>query len=123
MARCGDVLYVSFDGVQSHNFGSTEKSYRGEICAGMFYVTMYTKSRSRACSYDPACRDVSLAGQIFLDFTSLPLRVVVFHISQRVRFSHATQLFSTLRSICDYSKKHCFSNIFDNFIQYQHKTR
>jgi hypothetical protein len=35
MARCGDVLYVSFNGVQSHNFGSTEKSYRGEICAGM----------------------------------------------------------------------------------------
>ena len=34
MARCGDVLYVSFKGVQSHNFGSTEKSYRGEICAG-----------------------------------------------------------------------------------------
>jgi hypothetical protein len=36
MARCGDVLYVSFKGVQSHNFGSTEKSHRGEICAGMF---------------------------------------------------------------------------------------
>ena len=36
MARCGDVLYVSFKGVQSHNFGSTEKSYRGEICAGWF---------------------------------------------------------------------------------------
>ena len=36
MARCGDVLYVSFNGVQSHNFGSTEKSYRGEVCTGMF---------------------------------------------------------------------------------------
>ena len=36
MARCGDVLYVSFEGVQSHNFGSTEKSYRGEISAGRF---------------------------------------------------------------------------------------
>ena len=36
MARCGNVLYVSFQGVQSHNFGRTEKSYRGEICAGMF---------------------------------------------------------------------------------------
>ena len=47
MARCGDVLYVSFEGVQSHNFGSTEKSYRGEISAGMFIKTMYAKSRSR----------------------------------------------------------------------------
>ena len=36
MARCGDVLYVSFKAVQSHNFGSTERSYRGEICEGMF---------------------------------------------------------------------------------------
>ena len=35
MARCGNVLYVSFQGVQSHNFGSTEKSHRGEICAGI----------------------------------------------------------------------------------------
>jgi hypothetical protein len=34
MARCGDVLYVSFEGVQSHNLGRTEKSYRGEICTG-----------------------------------------------------------------------------------------
>ena len=36
MARCGNVLYVCFQEVQSHNFGGTEKSYRGEICAGMF---------------------------------------------------------------------------------------
>ena len=36
MARCGNVLYVSFHGVQFHNFGSTEMSYRGEICSGMF---------------------------------------------------------------------------------------
>jgi hypothetical protein len=39
MARCGDVLYVSFKGVQSHNFGSTEKSHRGEICAGTFIAS------------------------------------------------------------------------------------
>jgi hypothetical protein len=36
MARCGNVLYVCFKGVQSHNFGSTEKSYHGKICAGRF---------------------------------------------------------------------------------------
>ena len=35
MANCGDVLYVSFEGVQSHNLGSTEKTYRGEICTGI----------------------------------------------------------------------------------------
>ena len=35
MARCGNVLYVCFQEVQSHNFGGTEKSYRGEICAGI----------------------------------------------------------------------------------------
>jgi hypothetical protein len=40
MARCGDVLYVSFEGVQSHNFGSTERSYRGEISAGMFSTSI-----------------------------------------------------------------------------------
>ena len=34
MARCGNVLYVSFKGVQSHNLGRTERSYRGEICKG-----------------------------------------------------------------------------------------
>ena len=33
MARCGDVLYVSFKGLQTYNFGSPEKSYRGEICS------------------------------------------------------------------------------------------
>ena len=38
MARCGDVLYVSFNRVQSHNFGSTEKSHRGEICTGRVKV-------------------------------------------------------------------------------------
>ena len=42
MARCGDVLYVSFKGVQSHNFGSTKKSYRGEICSGR-YSTLIQK--------------------------------------------------------------------------------
>lgn len=36
MARCGDVLYVSFKGMQSHNLGRTEVSYRGEICAGTY---------------------------------------------------------------------------------------
>ena len=35
MARCGDVLYVCFKWVQFHNFGGTEKSYRGEICTGV----------------------------------------------------------------------------------------
>ena len=40
MARCGDVLHVSFKGVQTHNFGSTEKSYRGEICTGMLSITI-----------------------------------------------------------------------------------
>lgn len=35
MARCGDVLYVCFKWVQFHNFGCTERSYRGEICTGM----------------------------------------------------------------------------------------
>ena len=34
MARCENVLYVSFKGVQSHNLGSTERSYRGEILKG-----------------------------------------------------------------------------------------
>ena len=43
MARCGDVLYVSFKAVQSHNFGSTEKSYRGEICKGMFILCYQNK--------------------------------------------------------------------------------
>ena len=40
MARCGDVLYVSFKGVQTRNFGGTEKSHRGEICTGMFNITI-----------------------------------------------------------------------------------
>jgi hypothetical protein len=35
MARCGNVLYVSFKGVQSHNFGCKDRSYRGETCTGM----------------------------------------------------------------------------------------
>ena len=35
MANCADVLYVSFEGVQSHNAGSTQKNFRGEICAGI----------------------------------------------------------------------------------------
>ena len=35
MARCGNVLYVCFKGVQSHNLGRTERSYRGEICKGV----------------------------------------------------------------------------------------
>ena len=35
MARCGDVLYVCFKWVLFHNFGATERSYRGEICTGM----------------------------------------------------------------------------------------
>ena len=39
MARCGDVLYVCFKWVQFHNFGSTERSYRGEICTGMYSIT------------------------------------------------------------------------------------
>ena len=42
MARCGDVLYVSFEGVQSHNFGSTEKSYRGEVCTGTQCIFNFT---------------------------------------------------------------------------------
>ena len=41
MARCGDVLYVSFPGKQYHNFGSTEKCYRGEICTGTVHVRNY----------------------------------------------------------------------------------
>ena len=36
MARCGDVLYVSFKGLQTHNLGGMEKSYRGEICSRMY---------------------------------------------------------------------------------------
>ena len=36
MARCGDVLYVSFKGLQTHNLGSMEKSYRGEIYSRMY---------------------------------------------------------------------------------------
>ena len=39
MARCGDVLYVCFKWVQFHNFGQTERSYRGEICSGMSSIT------------------------------------------------------------------------------------
>ena len=34
MARCGSVLYVSFKGVESHNLGKMERSYRGEILKG-----------------------------------------------------------------------------------------
>ena len=47
MARCGDVLYVSFKGVQSHNFGSKETSYRGEISTGMFRITVYANRRDK----------------------------------------------------------------------------
>ena len=41
MARCGDVLYVSFEGVQPHNFCTTEISYRGEISVGMFTILSF----------------------------------------------------------------------------------
>ncbi len=41
MARCGDVLYVSFKGVQGHNFGSTARSYRGEICTGKYMFRLH----------------------------------------------------------------------------------
>ena len=51
MARCGNVLYVSFHGVQFHNFGSTEKSHRGEICKSMFDVTI-SASKGQSTRYD-----------------------------------------------------------------------
>ena len=41
MARCGDVLYVSFKEVQSYKLGMTEKSFRGEIYKGMFSLIIY----------------------------------------------------------------------------------
>ena len=48
MARCGDVLYVSFKALKCHNFGSTEKSYRGEVCTGMFIQQRLTRCRAVA---------------------------------------------------------------------------
>ena len=50
MARCGDVLYVSFKAVQSHNFGRTETTYRGEICQGMLTRYVIKMSILQMCS-------------------------------------------------------------------------
>ena len=50
MARCGDVLYVSFKAVQSHNFGRTETTYRGEICQGMRTIYIVKMSILQMCT-------------------------------------------------------------------------
>lgn len=44
MARCGDVLYVCFKGMQSHNFGSTDKSFRGEINEGIYTHMLFDET-------------------------------------------------------------------------------
>ncbi len=66
----------------------------------MFTSTSVSVHGFRACSYDPACRDVSPSG------TDISMRSYgVFHppcrdeilllaLAKRVHFSHATQLFS-----------------------------
>jgi hypothetical protein len=50
MARCGNVLYVCFNGMQSHNFGSKETSYRGKICTGICFHTY--RNYIAECDFD-----------------------------------------------------------------------
>ena len=72
-----------------------------------------------------------LAGRIFpcvhMKFF-IPLAETKFYLlalAKHVHFSHATQLFNDF-SVFLYlfaRKKHCYSTIFDTFIQYQHKVK
>ncbi len=51
---------------------------------------------SRACPYDPACRDVSPSGKDISVRSSsrLPRRNSITALAKHVHFSHATQLFN-----------------------------
>ena len=85
------------------------------------------KSRVRACSYDPACQDVSpsvtdISMRSYLGFHPVCRdEIVLLALAKRIHFKHATQLFKRSIALSTYLTRLYSTNDIQRYTFIQHQ--